>query len=195
MDTATSPSPWTPWMRFRGSQRGVESQAAPDWINDGDELAAFLVSNGYNRLAVNRQRLSDLEAIGAVILAAVTRSGLLTRAAAVDSSSGYSSMGSASVPRSIPTSARFCPVRSRRVGGLHDQHEPGNQHGSRIAVRTLLHASTSAGRTCEPRRRRRATEPPRCSAGASEWTETANEDFKGDLFTYGDNATMFAMSM
>ena len=181
----------------------VESQARADWINDArDELAAFLVSNGYEYIdspSIDSDS-PDLEAINAVILAAVDAQWIIDSNDALQqwiASSGYSSMGSASVTSLNPDfdaiNAQFEAAASAdymtNVNPEISTWVEDNEYELYYDASTDVVGSDIANLDADVARVNAAV----LGRLQAEWTETANEDFQDwILFTYGDNATMFA---
>ena len=100
---------------FAALNADVESQARADWINDArDELAAFLVSNGYEYVdspSIDSDS-PDLDAINAVILAAVDAQWIIDANAALQQwivVRGTARWGRRASPTFVPTSTRLMP--------------------------------------------------------------------------------------
>ena len=188
---------------FAALNADVESQARVDWINDArDELATFLVSNGYEYVVaplINTDS-PDLDAINADVAAQVDAQWISDANAALQQwivVQGYGSMASACVVDVRPdfdainagikaaASADYMDTVNTEIDTWVEDNEYDDYYD---ASRDVV-GSDVANLDDDVARVNAAV----LGKLRDEWTETANDDFQSWLIaTYGGNATRFA---
>ena len=181
----------------------IESQARADWINDArDELAAFLVSEGYGYVdapAIDSDS-PDLDAINAVIAAAVDAQWISDSNAALQvwiAGQGYGSMASATVADVSPdfdaiNAAIKAAASVDYMGNVNPEINTwveDNEYDDYYDASRDVVGSDMANLDDDIARVNAAV----LGKLQDEWTEMANDDFQSWLIaTYDGNTTRFA---